>query len=133
MGLFSPLNKTNQTRPTAQIWDKKSFFKLVNDTDDETADLTWEAFGKALADATKEWKFAASTKDINRVRQIAHKIRPSSLLLGFKEFALLNQKIEQDLTNNIAESGMDQDLSQWLSDANSVLQILNQQPKDLLG
>ncbi len=133
MGLFTTFSKAKPVPPMAQIWDKHFYTKLVDDTDDVTADLIWQSFRNALADSAEEWKRAAVAKDYAKIKQIAHKTRSSSLLLGFKKFGGLNQKIEQNLSDNLANSDMDQDLMDWMDEVNSVLSILDQQPKSLLG
>ena len=133
MGIFSTFTKTKPVPATTQIWDKHFYTKLVDDTDDVTADLIWQSFRNALAGSMEEWKAAMAAKDYSKIRQIAHKTRSSSMLLGFKEFAGLNQKIEQYLTDNTTNPSMDEELSHWIDEATSVLEVLDERPKNLLG
>jgi len=133
MGILSSLRSDKSPNSPTQIWDKQFYTKLADDTDTETADLIWQSFRNALSSCMTEWKTAAGAKDYAKIRQIAHKTRSSSLLLGFRDFAALNQKIEQNLADNVANSDMDHDLKEWSGQAAGVIEILDQQPATLLG
>jgi len=133
MGLFSSFKSGKVANASAQIWDSQLFMKLVEDTDDVTGTLIWQSFRSALEASLKEWKTAVIGRDYVRIRQIAHKIRSSSLLLGFREFAALSQKIEQSLGDGDPGSEIVYDLGQWPTQAQQVLDVLGEQPQALLG
>jgi HPt (histidine-containing phosphotransfer) domain-containing protein len=131
MGLFSAFKPTKEVHSNNHLWDQQLFRKLVEDTDDVTAGLIWQSFRNALATSLKEWKTAAAAGDYVPIRQIAHKTRSSSLLLGFREFASLSQRIEQHLADPSTGGEITADLNQWMDQARNVLEILGQQPPEL--
>jgi HPt (histidine-containing phosphotransfer) domain-containing protein len=130
MGIFSAFKSSKEVRFTNHLWDQSLYRKLVDDTDDVTAGLIWQSFRNALATSLKEWKAATGTKDHAKIRQIAHKTRSSSLLLGFREFATLSQKIEQSLSaSDMATEETIADLHAWAEQARLVLEVLGQEPQ----
>lgn len=133
MGIFSTFRSSKPPSNPNRTWDKHFYTRLVDDTDTETADLIWESFRNALSESMREWRAAVAAKDFAKIKQIAHKTRSSSLLLGFREFATLSQKIEMSLADDPANPAIDGDLEQWSKQAAEAIEILDQQPATLLG
>lgn len=133
MGIFSTTKPEKELRPSHRHWDEQLYKRLIDDTDQTTAILIWQSFRNALRVSLKEWQSAVERGDLAQIRQIAHKTRSSSMLLGFKDFALLSQNIEQDIVAQVDSTEMQADFQSWMAQAEATLLTLDTEPQGSLG
>jgi HPt (histidine-containing phosphotransfer) domain-containing protein len=113
-------------------WHGDSYSKLVSDTNSATAELIWNSFRSSLKTASDEWAAARAKGDYDQISHLAHRIRSSAQLLGFKDFAEQSEKIEQCIRKNEDRAQIDACTKIWSEQSQVLLNFLKGEPKQLL-